>query len=366
MNIIFIANKSFQSKKYHSSALLLGLLVSPLLSYSALAQTYQIQDFSDDYYATIETVNNEDDTSSIEASNETNSVIKIIASKTKKALISQPSVIDIDYELDNSKEHQLGRKISANIVNLPYGEHSVLIYDDFNFDNQKDVALRDGNYSCYGGPSYQVYLKKGNAFVHSDAFTELAQNYCGFFGFNKTTKTLDTMSKSGAGWHQYSEYKVIDNKPVAVHVLLEEYHSKGLISITERTRVNGKMVEDSYEMLPEYDDENHDGTLPFIYKLDLENGKKMVLNKTYNEEGEQLYYAFADKNDRIELHYDGPFVYDTAKKTLSFINKPVVYQINQQGITVKQSNNNILIKSVPQSEQGSLENLTQFNNVSVR
>ena len=365
MNIALIP-----SKRCKSITLPTVLLVLPLISYSALAQTYQIQDFSDDYYATIETVNDEGGTLSIEAnteaSNETNSIIKIIESKTKKALIRQPSSIDIAYELSKSEEHQLGEKISANIVNIPYGEHSVLIYDDFNFDGQKDLAIKDGHNSCYGGPSYQVYLKDGNTFVHSEGFTELAQNYCGFFGFNKTTKTLDTMSKSGAGWHQYSEYKVIDNKPVAVHVLVEEYHSKGFISITERTRVNGKMVEDSYERLPEDDDENHDGTLSSVYKLDLENGKKMVLNKTYDEEGEQLYYAFADKNNRIELYYDGSFVYDTAKKTLSFFNKPVVYQINKQGITVKQSNKNVLIKSVPQSEQGSLENLMQFDNVSVR
>ena len=365
MNIALIP-----SKRCKPIALPTILLFLSLLSYSSLAQTYQIQDFSDDYYATIETVNVEEGTlrteANTEASNETNSVIKIIESKTKKALISQPFGIDIDYEMDNSEEHQLGGKISANIVNLPYGEHSVLIYDDFNFDGQKDVALRDGNYSCYGGPSHQIYLKNGNTFTHSDAFTELAQNYCGFFEVDEETQTLHTMTKSGAAWHQYSDYKVINNKPVAVRIVEEEYNSKGLISIEESIRVNGKMRVENYEMLISYASSNEDKTLPFIYKLDLENGKKIVLNKTYNEEGEQLYYAFADRNDRIELYYDGPFVYDTAKKTLSFFNKPVVYQINQQGITVKQSNKNVLIKSVPQSEQGSLENLTQFNNVSVR
>ena len=353
MNITFILNMRLKP-----IALPTVLLASSLLSYSALAQTYQIQDFSDDYYATIDQVG--------EYGYEANSIIKIIDEKTHKTLISQPASIDIEYELSNSEEHELGEKVSANIVSIPYGEHSVLIYDDFNFDGQKDLAIKDGRNGCYGGPSYQVYLKDGETFVHSEGFTDLAQGYCGFFGVNKDSQTLYTMTKSGAGWHQYSEHKVIDNKPMAVHVLVEEYNPKQLISITESTRVNGKMVEDSYEMLPEYDNESHDGTLPFIYKLDLDNGKKMVLNKTYDKEGEQMYYAFADKNDRIELYYDGPFVYDTAKKTLSFINKPVVYQINKQGITVRQSNKNVLIKSVPQSEQGSLEKLGHFDNVSVR
>lgn len=355
MNITFILNMRLKP-----IALLSGLLVSPLLSYSALAQTYQIQDFSDDYHAVIEKVDGN------EYGDEANSIVKIIDEKTHKTLIRQPASIDIEYELSNSKEHELGKKVSANIVSIPYGEHSVLIYDDFNFDGQKDLAIKDGRNGCYGGPSYQVYLKDGETFVHSEGFTDLAQGYCGFFGVNKDSQTLYTMTKSGAGWHQYSEYKVIDNKPVAVHVLVEEYNPKQLISITESIRVNGKMVEDSYEMLPEYDNESHDGTLPFIYKLDLDNGKKMVLNKTYDKEGEQMYYAFADKNDRIELYYDGPFVYDTAKKTLSFLNKPVVYQINKQGITVRQSNKSVLLKSVPQSEQGSLEKLGHFDNVSVR
>ena len=215
--MILICNKPFKK-----TALLSGLLVSPLLSYSALAQTYQIQDFSDDYYAVIEEIDGND------YGDEANKIVKIIDEKTHKILISQPASIDIKYELSNSEEHQLGEKISANIVSIPYGEHSVLIYDDFNFDGQKDLAIKDGRNSCYGGPSYQVYLKDGNTFVYSQGFTELAQNYCGFFGFNKTTKTLDTMSKSGAAWHEYSKYKVIDNQPVAVHVLVEEYNSKGL------------------------------------------------------------------------------------------------------------------------------------------
>jgi len=75
MNITFILNMRLKP-----IALLSGLLVSPLLSYSALAQTYQIQDFSDDYYAIIDQVG--------EYGYEANSIIKIIDEKTHKTLIS--------------------------------------------------------------------------------------------------------------------------------------------------------------------------------------------------------------------------------------------------------------------------------------
>lgn len=350
MTIPFIPKKLFKLSTLPVTFLFLPCLICP-----AVAQTYQIQDFSDDYDAVIKTVNDED--------SEANSVINIIDIKTKKVLISQPADIHIGYELDNSKEHQLGENISANIVSSPYGEHSVLIYKDFNFDGQKDLALRDGRNGCYGGPSYQVYLKKGAKFAHSEAFTELAQGYCGFFGVDEESQTLSTMTKSGAAWHQYSEYKVIDNKPVAVHIIEEEYNARGLVSITEKTKVNGKMLVDNYEMLPPNNGSNEDEVSPSVYRFDLENGKKMVLDST---DGEQLFYVFADKHGRVELFYDGRFDYDVSTQTLSFINKPVRYQINQKGVAVKLSNKTTLLKLQPKSEHGSLDNLAQFKNVRAR
>ncbi len=355
MNISFI-----QKQSPKSSTLLLKLLFLPFAICPAIAQTYQIQDFSDDYKAFIKPVSDESSGATV--------IIDIINTKTKKILISQPSDIDMEYELDNSQEHQLGGKLSANIVSLPYGESSILIYDDFNFDGQKDVAVKDGRNGCYGGPSYQVYLKRGNTFVHSEGFTELAQGNCGFFDINEDTRTLHTMTKSGAAWHQYSDYKVINNKPVAVHIIEEEYNDRDLISITEKTNVDGKMVVENYEVLPPNKDSNQDGTSASVYQFDLENGKKMVLDSRYSNDtdGDQLYYVFADKDGRVELFYDGRFDYDASTQTLSFINKPVRYQINSKGITVKMSNKTVSLKSQPNSVRGSLDELGQFKNVRIR
>lgn len=371
-----ILSKPLLEKALKPSRMVISLLLSSLF-WSASAQSnekidetnessaleqqqYQIQDFSDDYYAIIKPKAYENEDS------ESNSVIEVIDVKTKKVLISQSADIEIEYELDNSKELKLGEKISANIVSIPYGESSVLIYDDFNFDNQKDLALKDGRYGCYGGPSYQVYLKDGDAFVHSDSFTELAQGYCGFFGIDKDTQTLHTMTKSGAAWHENSVFKVIDNKPMVVHILETQFTSNDLVSITESTRVNGKMHVDNYKMLPPYDEQDDKSMFPFIYRFDIENGKKMVLSSTYKNGAEQMYYAFADKNDKVELYYDGKFAYDPSRKTLSFTNKPVVYQINNQGITVKLPNKTVLLKSQPTSAQGSLDKVAQFKNVRVK
>ncbi len=48
-------------------------------------------------------------------------------------------------------------KPSVNVVQL-YGEQSALIFADFNFDGSEDVAIRNGNYGAYGGPTYDVYV----------------------------------------------------------------------------------------------------------------------------------------------------------------------------------------------------------------
>lgn len=63
-----------------------------------------------------------------------------------------------------------------------------MIYEDFNFDGKNDFAIMDGRFSCYGGPSFQVYLATANGFRHSPEFTRLAQEYCGMFEVNPKDK----------------------------------------------------------------------------------------------------------------------------------------------------------------------------------
>ncbi len=356
-----ILSKGLFKRVFRATTIMIGSLIF-MSTLPALAQAsnqhYQVQEFSDDYSAIITAAEDQD--------SESNSIINVINAKTGQILISQPASLDIEYELDNSKERQLGDKVSANIANRHYGEHSVLIYDDFNFDNQKDLALRDGRNGCYGGPSYQVYLKEDNTFVHSESFTELAQGYCGFFGIDKDSETLSTMTKSGAAWHQFSEYKVINDEPVVVRIIEEEWNNRNLLSIIESKKVNGKMKVENYEMLPQYASQNAAGTLPYIYTLTVDNGKKLVIGSHYKDGSEQLYYAFANKEDRIELLYEGQFDYDKTTKTLSFTNRPVLYKINNQGITVKLPNQIVLLKSQPNSVQGNLDEVTHFKNVRVR
>ncbi|WP_424798593.1 XAC2610-related protein, partial [Pseudomonas viridiflava] len=121
----------------------------------AARKTYALQDFSDQYRATVE----------VAATDETfrPGVINVYGKDSDKPLIrvqSDELVLDTDAKTG---------KVKANVQELPYGEQSVLIYKDFNFDGIKDLALMDGQNSCYHGPSFQVFLGTANGFKHSDS-----------------------------------------------------------------------------------------------------------------------------------------------------------------------------------------------------
>lgn len=98
---------------------------------------------------------------------------------------------------------------------LMYDYQSVVFLEDYNFDGLEDLAIRDGNYSGYGGPSYQIYLfsPRGKKFVYNETFTNLAQNEnLGMFEVDKKKKVLRTFSKSGCCWHQKKEFSIVGSR----------------------------------------------------------------------------------------------------------------------------------------------------------
>lgn len=137
---------------------------------------------------------------------------------------------------------------SVNVVEL-YGEQSVLIFDDFNFDGHEDIAIRNGNQSGYGGPSYDVYVYNitRKKFVPSEELTELAYGNLGMFHVDHQRKRLITFSKSGCCWHLTTEYEVAPGKGLRkVYEFEEAMATSGeYVEVTTRTLVNGKWVIDS-------------------------------------------------------------------------------------------------------------------------
>jgi hypothetical protein len=132
--------------------------------------------------------------------------------------------------------------IRSNVHDRPYGEHSLVIFEDLNFDGVKDFAIQDGRDGCYGGPSYRVYLAKGSGFVHSESYSGLTQGTCGFFELDAGRRRLRTMTKSGCCWHQFTEYVVVRNEPRKVQVTTESVDADDALTTTVERLVSGKWV----------------------------------------------------------------------------------------------------------------------------
>ncbi|MBS1795280.1 MAG: hypothetical protein JSS81_15595 [Acidobacteria bacterium] len=136
------------------------------------------------------------------------------------------------------------QKPTANLIEL-YGENnSGVIFEDYNFDGIEDLALRNGNFGNYGGPSYDVLLfsKKKRQFVLNDPLTVLASENLGMFDVDPIRKTIETFAKSGCCWHERTRYKIVNDRPVKVYVLTEDVPPGDgtIVILTTRTLVNGK------------------------------------------------------------------------------------------------------------------------------
>ncbi|MBK1897482.1 FG-GAP repeat protein [Chryseobacterium paridis] len=133
---------------------------------------------------------------------------------------------------------------SVNVIQL-YNEQSPLIFNDFNFDGFEDIAIRNGNESSYGGPSYDVYVYNSTKrqFVISDELTSLAFENLGMFQTDLKRKRIITFSKSGCCWHLTTEYQVIPRKGLdKVYELEEDAMGGEFVKVTKREKVKNKWI----------------------------------------------------------------------------------------------------------------------------
>lgn len=136
------------------------------------------------------------------------------------------------------------KKPTVNIIEL-YDEQSPLIFEDFNFDGSEDLAIRNGNESGYGGPSYDVYVYNitKKQFVLSSELTSLATENLGMFQTDQKRKRIITFAKSGCCYHITNEYAVIPKKGlVNVYQLEEDAQGGETVVVTEKNLVNGKWI----------------------------------------------------------------------------------------------------------------------------
>ena len=282
-------------------------------------RTYEVQDFSERYRATLEIEDNREEFSP--------GIVRVFARGSATPLIELASpelVLDTDAK---------GGKAKANVHELPYGKQSVLIYADFNFDGIKDLALMDGQNSCNHGPSYKVYVGTAAGFAPSPAFTKLAQNNCGLFKVDAQVHELHTMTKDGCCWHRSATYTVRNGEPLLERELVEDTTAApGLAKETRYRDQGGKRVAQTHYLWEE------DGSMAMLpHKILLEfrlvpAGKRIIVFASENnDQSGTPYYAAIDAQQQVELLYpDGKgetFAYDPARHTLSFVRGTTTYRI---------------------------------------
>lgn len=325
-----------------TAAIFLTLVVAADRSFAQ--QTFTVDDFSDRYNAKVY-ISNTDEVFS-------EGWIAVFDKRTKKQLIKVEAE-ELSFTLREGK-------LASNIKELPYGEQSLLMYEDYNFDGVKDLALMDGQNSCYHGPSYQVYLATKTGFRQSPAFTRLAQEYCGMFSVDEKAKKIRTMTKSGCCWHQTSEFVVQNNVLVATKILEEGMGPNGLAwDYVEKNRIGGKMVEKTYSLFNAQDLEPK-----VIFSFELRNKDKLRL---IAQDG-MLSYVFTDKDDKVELVFVESFEYLKNDNTLRFANGRTIYKIKPDGISTVHAGRSIDTPAAAETRKGTLEQFqtATFENVAVK
>ena len=191
-------------------------LLLPLLFNFSFGQTkFEIKNGSKIYDAEIIVENCSNDKC------EGNGTVKLISKESKK-VIQTFTTENLYFYFDKDQ------KPTVNIIQL-YDEQSPLIFDDFNFDGTEDLAIRNGNNSSYGGPSYDVYVSNASKtkFFLSDELTKLSIENLGMFETDSKRSRIITYSKSGCCWHQKAEYIVVPKKGLKLVYLLEEDATEG-------------------------------------------------------------------------------------------------------------------------------------------
>lgn len=124
------------------------------------------------------------------------------------------------------------------------GQHPV-IFDDFNFDGEEDVAIRNGNNGNNGSASYDVYLYNPGrkAFTPDKGLTRLASENLGMFETDRRRRQLTVRQKEGCCRHTTIVYGMnTAGKLVKVEEVTEDTTGGGdMVTVTTSQLVNGKM-----------------------------------------------------------------------------------------------------------------------------
>lgn len=233
--------------------------------------------------------------------------------------------------------------VTTNVVELPYGEQSLVICRDFNFDGIKDLALMDGQFSCYHGPSYQIYLESNGRLLHSPEFTRLAQNYCGMFRVDNESKMIHVSAKSGCCWHEYTSFRIVNGLPQKALVVEEDASNYPFVHVSTTEWKGGKAIKTDEKKL---DLEGLESEL-MSFKL-AQNGKRLVLFVAHES---NLHYALLKPGGQVEFSFPidsrpgkADFELNQEADKLTFRNGNAVYQVYESKKQGRASKAGVLVR----------------------
>ncbi|WP_156286313.1 XAC2610-related protein [Oceanivirga salmonicida] len=291
------------------------------------------QNYSDKYTISV-TANIDENEKSDKIYSE--AVILLIDKKTKKTIAKINSEIPIDIK---NKDINLNSSLPNNIIN--YDFEVIIIHEDFNFDGKKDFAILNDGSSCYGGPAYSIYLETKKGLKYSTEFTNLIAETCGMFNVDYKNKRIYAFSKSGAATHYYYTFKVVGDKPVLMESVTEQ-HRRYVLDILKETYIGNKTISKQQYIWLDFDKTK----LKKVYSLNFKNAKQMILYEIDNI----IIYVFENKGN-IDLYYANDFYYNKDKKTLSFINDNVKYEIYNGGIIITKGKKRVNIKAIRKNDK---------------
>jgi len=339
--------------RHFLAACLAGSLVTPAAQ--ATPRTFRIAEFSPDFYASV-TV----DESDLDEVFRPGSV-SVFDARTHKPIIT----VEAD-ELTFDLDHGVA---SANVAELPYGKQSLVFFEDFDFDGHPDLAIMDGQHSCYHGPSYRIFLRvKGKGFALSRAFTELAQAYCGMFEVDATLRRLATMGKSGCCIHEYNTYKVVNHVPYLLESVVEAVVLDAPAYV--RTQRTGKAPSFSLSLptdspaKPILDFDLADAAHRHVAVFASEDTLDYALVVGPERRVEFSYYLNVAGGRRGNVPEKLPaFRFDRAKRELSFQNGAYRYVIcdapGRLGVEVRRQGRVSFLPGDPATRTGGLERLVE-------
>jgi hypothetical protein len=338
-----------------------ALAVSALLSVDpaqAAQKEYAIGHFSDELRATV-TVEETQDVFRP-------GFVSVFERKSGQRLL-RVEADELAFELDHDE-------IEPNVMELPYGRQSVVIYDDFDFDGRPDLAIMDGQHSCYHGPSFQIFVRQGKGFAKSRAFTRLAQEYCGMFSIDRAHKQLHAMTKSGCCFHQFDTFDVVRRSPF-LSQSVEESVEQGAPAYLRRTTTGRSSSSEHLLLGPQ------DSIAKVLLAFDLAGPRPRHV-EVFATEGYLDYAVVVGPERRVELSYrlqarpvdtqradaqPEPFRWDSATSELSFRTgayRYVIHDGEKHGVSVHHSGSEVFIPAVETSRRGTLSglNVADFEN----